>query len=141
MLFTAKGRYALSMMLDIAAQGGDACVPLRDISARQNVSVKYLEQVASQLVKAGLIKSVRGAQGGYRMAKPPHACTAGEALRAVERRLGPDTEGLSPCDNNAACAAALFWDGLESTVNAYVDSSTLESLLDAQLARGYDYNI
>ena len=141
MLVTAKGRYALVMMLDIAAQLEGECVSLRDISARQEISVKYLEQVAAQLVKAGLLKSVRGAQGGYLMAKPPHACTAGEVLRTVEVKLTQTDEADTPCQSGAACAAASFWDGFDRAVNGYMDGVSLKDLLDAQIERGYDYSI
>lgn len=141
MLATAKGRYALLMMLDIAAQPEGECVSLRDISARQEISVKYLEQVAAQLVKAGLLKSVRGALGGYLMAKPPHACTAGDVLRTVETRLNQIDEAETSGKSSAACAAAGFWDGFDSAVNGYMDSVSLKDLLDAQIERGYDYSI
>lgn len=144
MMVTAKGRYALRMMIDIASQPEEVCVSLRDVSSRQDISVKYLEQIAAQLTKAGLLRSVRGAQGGYLMAKRPHACTAGEVLRAVEGNLAPTgtSAGEQPAhENSAACAAAGFWDGFDRAVNAYVDGVTLQDLLDAQAARGYDYSI
>jgi Rrf2 family protein len=141
MLATAKGRYALLMMLDIAAQPEGLCVSLRDISARQEISVKYLEQVAVQLIKAGLLKSVRGAQGGYLMAKPPHACTVGDVLRTMETRLSQTAEEETPGQSGAACAAASFWEGFDRTVNNYMDGVNLKDLLDAQIERGYDYSI
>ena len=144
MMITAKGRYALRMMLDIALQSEEVCVSLRDVSSRQDISVKYLEQIAAQLTKAGLLRSVRGAQGGYLMAKRPHACSAGEVLRAVEGNLtpagGPTREEIAH-ENGAACAAAAFWEGFDRAVNAYVDGVTLQDMLDAQAARGYDYSI
>ncbi len=144
MMVTAKGRYALRMMLDMALQPEEACVSLRDISSRQDISVKYLEQIAVQLTKAGLLRSVRGAQGGYLMAKRPHACTAGEVLRAVEGKLAPTEApvGEQPAhENSVSCAAAGFWEGFDHAVNAYVDGVTLQDMLDAQAARGYDYSI
>ncbi|HWS30888.1 MAG TPA: Rrf2 family transcriptional regulator [Clostridia bacterium] len=141
MLVTAKGRYALRMMLDIAALPEGVCVSLRDVSARQEISVKYLEQVAAQLVKAGLLKSVRGAQGGYLMAKPPRTCTAGDVLRAAGGGLAPAAEKEMPCQSGAACAAASFWEGFDRAVNGYMDGVSLKDLIDAQIERGYDYSI
>ncbi len=126
MMITAKGRYALRMMLDIAAQPGE------------EISVKYLEQIAAQLVKAGLLRSVRGAQGGYLLEKPPHLCTAGDVLRAAEGRLLPAPGDETTPENSAAAG---FFEGLDRAVNAYVDGVTLQDLLDAQAERGYDYSI
>ena len=67
MRISTKGRYALRLMLDLALYGNGTCISLRDISARQNVSVKYLEQIVVILARAGFVKSVRGPQGGYRL--------------------------------------------------------------------------
>lgn len=141
MTVTAKGRYALRMMLDIAAQPEGSPVSLRDVSARQEISVKYLEQVAAQLVRAGLLKSVRGAQGGYLVAKPPRELRAGDVLRAAEGKLGANAEREPLGESGAARAAASFWEGFDRAVDAYADGVSLQDMLDAQKERGYDYSI
>jgi len=88
MKFSTRDRYALRLMVELANRAGaDALVPLKEISDAQQISIKYLEQIVTPLAKAGLVVSVRGAQGGYRLARPDTEITAGEILRAVEGEL------------------------------------------------------
>ena len=84
MKISTKGRYALRMMIDLAQQNSDEYIALKDISGRQNLSVKYLEQITSTLAKAGLVLSIRGPQGGYKLARRPSEYTIGDILRATE---------------------------------------------------------
>ena len=83
MKFSTRDRYALRLMVELANHG-ETLVPLKEISDTQQISLKYLEQIITPLAKAGLVTSVRGAQGGYRLARPAEQITAGEILRAVE---------------------------------------------------------
>ena len=88
MKVSTKGRYALRLMVDLGVNGGeDKYISLKDISARQNISIKYLEQIVTPLHRAGLVRSVRGAQGGYRLSRKADKYTAGEILRAIEAVL------------------------------------------------------
>ena len=87
MKVSTKGRYALRLMIDLAEHDHGSFIPLKEISARQGISIKYLEQIVNQLSRSGLLRSVRGAQGGYRLAKPANAYTAGEILRVTEGGL------------------------------------------------------
>ena len=132
MLISTKGRYALRMMVDIAMNCGDGYVTLKDISARQDISVKYLEQVAALLCRAGLLQSLRGSSGGYRLAKAPQAYTAGDILRAAEGTLAPiaclQTES-NACVRCAECTTISFWEGFYRTIETYVDGITLQDLL------------
>ena len=131
MKISTRGRYALRLMIDLANQSPDQNVTLRDISARQQISVKYLEQIVSPLCRAGLLKSIRGAQGGYRLSKAPGEYTAGDILRAIEGNLAPvaclenETNLCSRCE---ICSTLPFWEGLDATIQKYVDSFTLEQL-------------
>ena len=84
MKISTKGRYALRLMLDLANNHQYGYTPVKEISLRQDISDKYLEQIISRLSKAGLVVSARGAQGGYKLAKEPEACTVGEILRVLE---------------------------------------------------------
>ena len=93
MKISTKGRYALRMMLDIARQGDDAVVSLKDISGRQEISVKYQEQIVMQLSRAGFLSSVRGPSGGYRLVRRPEEYKVGEILRAIEGSLAPRRGG------------------------------------------------
>mgnify|MGYP000709543120 CR=1 FL=1 len=86
MKFSTRDRYALRLMVELANRPNDL-IPLKDISDKQRISLKYLEQIVTPLAKAGLVSSVRGAQGGYRLARPAAEITSGEILRAVEGEL------------------------------------------------------
>ena len=128
MLVSTKGRYALRMMIELASRT-DRFSSLRDISGQMCVSVKYLEQIAAALYKAGLLQSARGAGGGYRLARPASEITAGDILRASEGNLASiacvdGKEG----ENCAGCPSRDFWVGLQATINEYADKYTLEAL-------------
>lgn len=88
-MISTKGRYALRVMIDIGRHQNAAPVSVKDISSRQDISVKYLEQVVSILSKAGLIRSFRGNAGGYKLNVDPEKCTAGDILRVCEGSLSP----------------------------------------------------
>lgn len=129
MKFSTRDRYALRLMSELANHP-DTLVPLKEISEAQEISLKYLEQIITPLTKAGLVVSVRGAQGGYRLARPDTEITAGEILRAVEGELtaipclGSDID----CPRRGRCQTLHFWSGLNETINHYVDSITLAKL-------------
>ncbi len=132
MKISTKGRYALRMMLDIARQGEGAVVPLKEIAERQNISVKYQEQIVLLMNRAGFLQSVRGAQGGYRLVKPPEQYTVGSILRATEGSLAPVAcleEGESHCGQCHDCETLWFWEGLDQTIDQYVDRFTLADFL------------
>ncbi len=145
MKFSTRGRYALRFMIDLAQHEVEGPVPLRDVGKRQDISTKYLEQIVSALNRAGLIRSVRGNQGGYLLVKPASQYTAGEILDAVEGDLFPVTcMATSPnsCERYSVCKTIHFWDGLYQTVREYVDRYTLAELVeDGNTAEGGDYVI
>ena len=129
MKFSTKSRYALRLMIDLATHDTGESVSLKDISKRQEISIKYLEQIVSQLTKAGLLISTRGAQGGYRLAKKPSEFTAGDILRATEGSLAPIAcleEGYGGCSRVAFCQTINFWTGQYKTLDEYVQCVTLE---------------
>lgn len=133
MRVSTRGRYALRLMTDVALHGELGYVPLKDVAARQELSIKYLEQIAGVLGKAGFLRSGRGAQGGYRLTRDPAEYTVGSILRLTEGDLAPVT-CLAPEENNVCgrcdtCAARDFWAGLYDVVNGYVDRFTLEDLV------------
>ena len=130
MKISTKGRYALRMMLDLATHQGDGYVALKDIAQRQEISKKYLEQIVTPLAKSGLVSSVRGAQGGYRLARPAAQITSGEILRAVEGELTaiPCLASAVDCPHRGQCHTLDFWSGLNDLINKYVDGITLEQL-------------
>ena len=111
MKISTKGRYAIRIMLDIAQNGTEQRVSLKDIAKRQDISVKYMEQIIGQLCKAGLLKSTRGAQGGYTLTKLPAQYSIGEILRITEGELVPVAclEGeKNVCPRRDICATLGF---------------------------------
>lgn len=142
MKISTKGRYALRLMIDLAEHDTGGYVPLRDISKRQEISAKYLEQIVVQLSRAGFVRSTRGAQGGYQLAKAPAEYTVGDILRITEGSLAPvaclDHEPLE-CARAAECVTLDFWRGLYEVVNHYVDQTTLEDLVNR--GRAPDFSI
>ena len=136
MKISTKGRYAIRIMLDIASHKDQQRVSLKEIANRQEISVKYMEQIISLLCKAGLLKSTRGAQGGYSLAKDPAQYRLGEILRVTEGELAPVAclEGHdNHCPRKAICETLPFWQGLYALINDYVDQYTLDDLLEQQL--------
>ena len=143
MKISTKGRYALRFMLDLAANGEGRYVPLKEISARQGISLKYLEQIVSQFGKLGLLESVRGPQGGYRLAKLPKDYTVGEILRYAEGELAPVAclEGeKNLCNRAATCKTLPMWTKLDMLVNDFFEDITLADLLQ-ETADGNHYVI
>ena len=106
MKISTKGRYALRMMLDLAEHQNDGFVALKDIAERQNISKKYLEQIVPILNKADVLRTTRGFQGGYRLAKSPDKYTVGEILRLTEGSLAPVAcleHDPIECSRSASC--------------------------------------
>ena len=132
MKISSKGRYALRMMIDIAENSGGQPVAIKDISERQSISTKYLEQIVTGLTRARLLKSERGPQGGYMLTRAPKDYTVGQIIRAIEGNLAPvaclDDE-TNQCDRASICRTLGFWTGLYKAIDDYVDSVTLEDLL------------
>lgn len=132
MKISTKGRYALRLMLDLALHQADGPVSLKTISARQGVTVKYLEQIVPCLSRAGYLKSFRGVGGGYQLAKSPEEYRIGDILRAAETSLAPTAciTGSQSCDRCDECLTRPFWIGLDQAITQYVDSVTLADLLN-----------
>ena len=130
-MFTTKGRYALRVMYDIATH--DGWVSLSDVSKRQGISRKYLEQVVSLLVKARYLRSQRGKGGGYQLTRAPEDYTVGDILRAVEGPLAPvkclSCSTSEICDRASTCPTQPFWLDLGKATSAYLDSKTLADVI------------
>ena len=138
MKISTKGRYALRMMLDLEEHQNDGYVALKDIAQRQNVSKKYLAQIVPILNKSDILRTNRGFQGGYRLAKSPDKYTVGEILRVTEGSLSPvaclDREPIE-CERSAECPTLPVWQGLYKVINEYLDSVTLQDILNQQKER------
>lgn len=130
---STKGRYALRVMLDLALHDTGEFISLKDVSARQGITVKYLEQIMTVLTRAGYVRSQRGNNGGYRLAKDPAEYTAGDILRVMEGSLAPVAcleDVPNQCPRAESCPTLPFWEGLADEINTYVDSVTLQNLKD-----------
>ena len=145
MKISTKGRYALRIMLDLAMHGSGELVPLKEISKRQDITLKYMEQIISPLARAGFVVSLRGSSGGYRLARRPSEYTCGEILRVVEGPLVPtvclSNQDYVDCPRAEECPTLSFWQGLSDVINQYVDGVTLEDLVNRQLSMTNDYVI
>lgn len=122
-------------MLDLATYNSGEPVSVKDIAKRQDISEKYLEQIISMLNKASLVKSVRGAHGGYVLNYPPEKYTVGKILRAVEGDMSPTDcvgETAIPCENKSTCASHRLWEKLDAAVNGVLDGITLADMLEWQ---------
>ncbi|MDD6157013.1 MAG: Rrf2 family transcriptional regulator [Lachnospiraceae bacterium] len=144
MKISTKGRYALRLMLDLATNNSGEPVSLKDVAKRQGISDKYLEQIISVLNKAGYVKSIRGAQGGYLLRKDPSEYTVGMILRLTEGSLAPvacveDDEVV--CDRMDACVTSIVWRRINEAINGVVDSITLQDLVDWQSEKNGQYII
>jgi Rrf2 family protein len=145
MKISSKGRYALRMMIGIAQHNTGEWISIKDISERQGISIKYLEQIVTNLTKSGLLISSRGPQGGYKLAKSPDKYTVGQILRVIEGNLAPvaclETD-VNHCERRSICPTIGFWEGLYNVINNYVDSVTLQDLANSGCVdEGCDYSI
>ena len=133
MRISTKGRYAIKLMLDLATNDNGEPIRLKDVARRQEISEKYLEQIISVLNKAGYVKSVRGAQGGYLLKMEPKDYTVGMILRVTEGSLAPvDCAEDGSCERISTCATAMLWKKISEAVNEVVDHTTLADLLEWQ---------
>lgn len=132
MRVSTKGRYALRIMADLAIQEQGVFIRLKDISERQSITLKYMEQIMPLLTKAGYVKSYRGNNGGYMLARKPEEYTVGEILRTTEGSLSPIAcieDCPNRCQRKEECVTLSFWEGLWKVINEYVDSVTLADLV------------
>ena len=144
MKISTKGRYALRLMADIGAHDQSGCVSLRDVAARQEISVKYLEQIAGMLTKAGFLYSERGAQGGYRLSRAPEEYTVGSILRLTEGSMKPVAcleDDPNQCSRAGECVTLRLWKMLDEAIEGVLDKVTLQYLKDWYEQMGNDYVI
>ena len=131
MIVSTKGRYALRVMVQLAASQPGEYMPLGQISRREGISMKYLEAIFAVLVKAGFVEGLRGKGGGYRLTHSPAAYTVGSVLRLTEKSLAPVgcmAAGTPACDRAGRCPTRSMWQELDRMISAYFDSITLADL-------------
>lgn len=129
-----KSKYALRLMMDLAENDAGGSISLKDIARRQEISEKYLEQVVSMLNKAGLVKSIRGPQGGYRLCKKPYDYKVGEILRVTEGSLSFYTEPEEDISQ-------ILWNKIDEAVRGVIDTVTLEDMVMWKEENAFNYSI
>lgn len=134
MRISTRGKYGVRAMLELAMGYGQGPIPLKVIAERQQISEHYLEQLMGTLRRAGLVNSVRGAQGGYELAFPPGEIKIGQIIRVLEGPIAPVEcveDGVDPaCERFEACATRLLWERLRDSMTEVLDSTTLTDLCE-----------
>ena len=132
MLISTRGRYALQVMVDLAEHCEEGWIPLRAVAKRQGISGKYLENILKLLVRQDFVEGIRGKGGGYRLTHPPIHYTVRSILRLTEETLSPVPclEGQTvTCPRGAACRLLPLWQGLDHTIQTYLEGVTIQDLL------------
>lgn len=132
MMISTRGRYALRVLADLADNRSDDYIPLKDIVQRQQISQKYLESIMTSLSKAGLVDSVHGKGGGYRLTKEPAEYVIGDVLRLMEGTLAPVAcleQGAAPCPRASFCKTLPLWSRLNRAIADCLDNVNLAELL------------
>lgn len=132
MKLSTRGRYGIHAMYELAANYGGSPVSIKSVAEKQNIPEAYLEQLIAILRKDELVVSIRGAQGGYRLARSPEEITVGDVLRSLEGglKLIDCLEEEETCGKSCACPSRIVWKKLSDGLNAIVDSITLKDMID-----------
>jgi len=134
MKLSTKGRYGVKAMFELARSRNEGPLPLHTIARRQGLSQHYLEQLVGPLREAGLVRSVRGAQGGYELARPPERITVGDVVRVLEGPIAvtyctvPGSSAVEHCGRAEGCVARGVWERVSESIARVLDSITLADL-------------
>ncbi|MCE5220370.1 MAG: Rrf2 family transcriptional regulator [Clostridium sp.] len=131
MKLSTKGRYGVRAMVDLATNYGGAPISIKTISKRENLSEYYLEQLFSPLRRANIIRSIRGAQGGYVLCKPPNEITVGDIMTILEGpiEIADCIDGIE-CDTSDCCATKAVWEKIKNSIDSVMNSITLQDIID-----------
>lgn len=132
MMISTKGRYALRVMIDLAEHFSEGYVPMKTVAARQNISLKYIEQIMPALSKNNLVEGIHGKGGGYKLSRNPKEYTVGEILRLTEGDLAPVNclkHNAPPCEKKQTCKTLSMWQDFFTLTNNYFDGIKLSDLL------------
>lgn len=141
-MISTRGRYALRVMIDLAEHGGGDFVPMKEVAARQEISLKYIERIMPLLTKENLVEGQHGKGGGYRLCRPPEDYSVGEILRATEGELAPVAClecGAKPCSRAAECRTLPMWKKYYAMTNEFFDGISIADLM--KNGASYDYVI
>lgn len=136
MRLTSKGRYAVSAMVDLTKNGGDSPVTLASISERQFISLSYLEQLFRCLRESGLVSSVRGPGGGYRLAKAPEEISVADVIRAVNEPIRTTlcVNAMRGCHRGSRCDTHELWDSLGKHIYRFLDVVTIADVVNKTIS-------
>ena len=132
MMISAKSRYALRVMVDLAQRNTGEFIPVKEIAARQGISLKYLESIMTILTKGKMLESASGKGGGYRLVRKSCEYKVIEILRLIEGNLAPVAclcDDGKKCERTTECTTLPFWKGLETVINDYLESNTLQDMI------------
>ena len=141
-MISTRGRYALRVMIDLAEHGGGDFVPMKEVAARQEISLKYIERIMPLLTKENLVEGLHGKGGGYRLCRPPKDYSVGEILRITEGELAPVAcleRGAKPCPRAAECRTLPMWKKYYAMTNEFFDGISIADLM--KNGASYDYVI
>ena len=141
-MISTRGRYALRVMIDLAEHGGGDFVPMKEVAARQEISLKYIERIMPLLTKENLVEGLHGKGGGYRLCRPPEDYSVGEILRITEVELAPVAcleRGAKPCPRAAECRTLPMWKKYYAMTNEFFDGISIADLM--KNGASYDYVI
>lgn len=141
-MISTRGRYALRVMIDLAEHGGGDFVPMKEVAARQEISLKYIERIMPLLTKENLVEGQHGKGGGYRLCRPPEDYSVGEILRITEGELAPVAcleRGAKPCPRAAECRTLPMWKKYYAMTNEFFDGISIADLMKS--GASYDYVI
>ncbi len=140
MRLSTKGRYGVRALVDIALNGGGGPVMLKDIAQRQGISAQYLEHLMAPLIRAGMLRSIRGPRGGMVLARPADEITLGQVIQVLEGSVAPVECVDSPamCQRSGRCAARDVWNDIKQAVTGVLEATTLRDLMERQQAMAPD---
>ena len=139
-MISTKGRYSVRILLDLAEHRGSGYIPMKEVAARQEISLKYIERLMPALKAAGLIDSVHGAGGGYRLTREPEDYTLWEILTLAEGDLAPVSclqQNAPPCQRAAECRTLPVWQGYYDATRSYFSGITLADLMNTPQGGNY----
>lgn len=131
---STRGKYGFRAILELAINYGRGPIPLKNVSERLDISQKYLEQLVASLKLAGLVKSVRGAHGGYALAKHPSEIRLDEVIRTLEGSIAPSecVNDSEVCPRSKFCVTRNVWTKMKEAMNGVLESTTLQDLVEQQ---------
>lgn len=136
MRLTTKGRFAVTAMIDLAMHSADGPITLAGVSERQKISLSYLEQLFGKLRRRGLVESVRGPGGGYSLARPQHAVSIADIIRAVDEPVdATQCRGKQNCLDDHRCMTHELWARLNAHIYSFLSSVTLAQMVAEQQER------